>query len=261
MFKIGVLMKYLKITKWDTWQTFRKDRGTPGWIKVWRNLFSKPDWAALTDQEKGQLISMWLAAADNSGKIPNDPKIVQKICHLDQPPDLHRFKALGWLDGQLTDTCQPPMVGDRPANGRQAGTQEKRREENKNTLGISANAQKEWFEEIWNLYPRKLKRAVAYDRFKKNIKTIEDFENIKLALPNYIKDTEHQRQNGHPDLAWQHGSTWFHKNWRDYVDLKQSDKAQPKPPGGSDWKKQFAGERVAPEKTKKFIKDFTDGLK
>ncbi len=232
-------MKYLKISNWDTWQTFRKDRGTPGWIKVWRNLFSKPDWTTLTDQEKGQLISMWLVAADRKGKIPNDPQIVQKICQLDQAPDLHRFKALGWVDGQVADACQPHQGGTRPATGNQVVAQrrveESRVEESrvdKKTLVSKADLWK-WqegaFEILWKQYPRRLKKAGAFARFKNQIKTGEDFDNIKKALVNYKLDTEHQRENGHPDLAWQHGATWFNKNWIDYVNYeKPTTGAKPK---------------------------------
>lgn len=95
-------MKYLKIKGWDRWQTFRKDRGTPPWIKVYRNLFSNPDWMELTDCEKGQLVSMWIAAADKSGKLSINSKIIQKTCFLDEPPNLQRFKDLGFLDGNMT---------------------------------------------------------------------------------------------------------------------------------------------------------------
>lgn len=95
------------------------------------------------------------------------------------------------------------------------------------------------FADIWDNYPRKLKRAVAYKKFIAQIKTPEDYKNITMALVNYKADVEHQRKNGHRDLAWQHGGTWFFRNWLDYVDLKPADNGQPKPnPSGQDWKKQ-----------------------
>lgn len=107
-------MNYLTIKDWQEWQSYRKDRGTPPWIKVHRCLLSNPKWAILSDAEKGQLISIWIVAADNGGQIPNDGNIVRKICQLDTPPNMNKFKDLKFfeqddcqLDANLTPTCQP----------------------------------------------------------------------------------------------------------------------------------------------------------
>ena len=100
----------MKISKWDQWQTFRKDRGTPPWIKVYRNLLSNEEWVELSDEEKGQLVSIWLLAADKGGEIPDSPKTIQRMAMLDKPPKLNKFIELGFLesnDSQVTTTCQP----------------------------------------------------------------------------------------------------------------------------------------------------------
>ena len=91
------------ITNWDKWQTFRKDRGTPPWIKIYRNLLSNEQWVELTDSEKGQLISIWILAADKNGHIPDSPKMIQRMAMLDKAPNLNKFIELGFL----TTTCQP----------------------------------------------------------------------------------------------------------------------------------------------------------
>ena len=93
----------MKIKNWDRWQTYRKDRGTPPWIKVHRNLFSNPEWAELTDAEKGQLVSIWVLAADKSGEIPGSSVAIQKMCALDAKPNLSKFIDLGFLESD----CQP----------------------------------------------------------------------------------------------------------------------------------------------------------
>ena len=103
-------MNFLSITDWDKWQTYRKDRGTPPWIKVYRNLMTDPQWAILSDAEKGQLVSLWICAADRDGIIPADKKILKKICCLDVEPNLKKFIQLQFLtdhDNQMTTTCQP----------------------------------------------------------------------------------------------------------------------------------------------------------
>ena len=93
----------MKISNWDIWQTFRKDRGTPPWIKVYRNLLSNEQWVELSDSEKGQLVSIWILAADKDGTIPDSPKMIQRMAMLDSKPNLSKFIDLGFM----TTTCQP----------------------------------------------------------------------------------------------------------------------------------------------------------
>lgn len=99
---LGVFIM-LEVSGWERWQTYRKDRGTPPWVKVYRNLLSNPEWAELTDSEKGQLVSIWLVAADKQGLIPKNPRVIRKICLLDDDPNINKFIDLGFL----TTACQP----------------------------------------------------------------------------------------------------------------------------------------------------------
>ena len=104
----------MQISNWDTWQSYRSDRGAPPWIKVHRNLMTNADWAVLSDAEKGQLISLWIVAADKGGQLPDDAKVLRKICQLDDAPDIEKFKELGFIeatcnpdDAKVTPKCQP----------------------------------------------------------------------------------------------------------------------------------------------------------
>lgn len=104
----------MKIRDWETWQCYRRDRGTPPWIKVHRNLLSNQKWAKLSDAEKGQLVSLWIVAADSNGILPDDPKVLKKICQLDDEPNIKLFIELGLVvtsgchDGvTMASTCQP----------------------------------------------------------------------------------------------------------------------------------------------------------
>jgi hypothetical protein len=90
-------LSQLAIHNWNNWQTFRKDRGTPPWIKIHRAVMTNRKWAVLSDAEKGQLVSMWIAAADNDGHLPADPVLIRKICQLDNAPDLAKFQELGLI--------------------------------------------------------------------------------------------------------------------------------------------------------------------
>jgi len=91
-------MKMASIRNWSRWQTYRSDRGLPPWIKLHRSLLRNADWIRLSDAEKGQLVSMWILAAENDGKIPNDPDLVRRLCCLEKVPDFKLFKDSGFLD-------------------------------------------------------------------------------------------------------------------------------------------------------------------
>lgn len=93
----------MEVANWDKWQSFRKDRGTPPWIKIYRNLLSNQEWVELSDCEKGQLVSIWILAADKNGSIPDSPKMIQRMAMLDKQPNINKFIELGFL----TTTCQP----------------------------------------------------------------------------------------------------------------------------------------------------------
>lgn len=126
----------MKISNWEEWQSFRKDRGAPPWIKLHRNLLTNKKWAILSDSEKGQLVSLWIIAGDSNGEIPDDPAILRKICQLDQAPNISKFIELGLLtptcqpnDNQMTTTCQP---NDAPEQSRaeESRVEEKREDQN-----------------------------------------------------------------------------------------------------------------------------------
>ena len=53
-----------------------------------------------------RLIGMWLLAADDDGRIPNDSMLVQRLCYMSCEPDLERFIKLGFLDADAKPTAQ-----------------------------------------------------------------------------------------------------------------------------------------------------------
>lgn len=92
-------MDYIKIVNWKRWQSYRSDRSQPPWIKLHRCLMRNLEWLALNDAQKGQLVSLWILAAETKGKIPNNPEVLQKLCFLSKKPDLELFSSLGFIEG------------------------------------------------------------------------------------------------------------------------------------------------------------------
>jgi hypothetical protein len=100
-------MEYIQITNWDKWQSYRKDRGQPPWIKIHRRVMRNPEWVSLSDGERGQLVAMWLLAADHDGVIPASPEVIQKLCFMSKPPNLSKFHELGFL---ASNGCQDGVM-------------------------------------------------------------------------------------------------------------------------------------------------------
>ncbi len=205
-------MKYLKVSRWDEWQTYRKDRSTPPWIKVYRNLLTNPEWITLTDAEKGQLISIWIVAADKKGQIPADAKVLQKMAMLDEPPNLDKLISLGFLVAKrLPKGCQ--LVTEKQKSD--APETETETEIEKHIVHFDSESA---FEEIWPDYPKLVGKEAAKKHFLKAIKSEEDFSKIRVALKNYKAHVNAERIKGFKDLNWQGGSRWFNpREWTSWI--------------------------------------------
>lgn len=103
----------LKIRNWNQWQSYRKDRGQPPWIKIHRRVMHDPNWVALSDAQRGQLIAMWMLAADRDGLLPNplpnstgtdtellsnSAETIRQLCHMKHKPNLKLFIELGFIE-------------------------------------------------------------------------------------------------------------------------------------------------------------------
>ena len=128
-------MTYLQVRNWSKWQSYRNDRGQPPWIKLHRSLLRDPEWIDLPDRYRAHLISIWLLAADRDGQVPNDAKVLQRLCQLDAKPNLKRLQDDGFLTpvGCHSDASPTPERRqlDHPEGGQREdrGREEERREE------------------------------------------------------------------------------------------------------------------------------------
>lgn len=90
-------MEYLKVRNWERWQSYRKDRGPPPWIKLHTRLMHDPQWRGLSDAQRGQLVQLWLLAADRNGLIPADPILCKNLAGLARKPDITAYINAGFL--------------------------------------------------------------------------------------------------------------------------------------------------------------------
>jgi len=205
----------LQVTNWDKWQTFRKDRGTPPWIKVYRNLLTNEQWVDLTDAEKGQLVSIWILAADKDGQIPDNPKMIQRMSMMTSTPNINKFIDLGFL----TPTCQP--VGNHMATNKmnhddnlthqRRGETEKSREDEIRVEEILCDSEiveveSYPFDEFWNLFANK-KALKDCTKIWTKLTNVEKDECIS-AIPKYLNYLTITGYNQLHPKTWLNGKRW-----------------------------------------------------
>jgi hypothetical protein len=190
----------LRLRNWDKWQTYRKDRGAPPWIKVHRGLMGNPDWAVLTDAEKGQLVSLWIIGAEKGGVIPADPRILRKVCMLDDEPNINKFIELGFVenhepqdDAAVASTgCQDDakVTTTRPQDDApEAETEAEAETDISRTIPPrAAKGYTEDFEDAWADYPKREggnPKKSAFKAWNARLKTGATVEELHLGVIRY----------------------------------------------------------------------------
>lgn len=208
-------MDYLAVRNWKTWQTYRNDRGQPPWIKVHRALLRDWEWIGLTDAERGQLVVIWLLAADHDGVVPASPRRLRVLGHMESEPDLDRFIELGFLiqidaetDATVTPSGRHPDV--EPAPKRRPREVQSSSETHcansgdkpdKNCGTGKANGKD--FDRFWQAYPKKINKKKAMLEFRTHNFTTHDVDEL-------IADIKARQAK---DGAWKRGYAPDPKNY------------------------------------------------
>jgi hypothetical protein len=202
-------MEHLRIRNWRKWQSYRSDRGQPPWIKVHRCIMRDPEWVSLTDAERGQLVAMWLLAADHDGVIPASPTVIQKLCYMDTPPNINKFMELYFIDVNKAST------------GRQHDETETETETDKR-IKIKTKYS-DLFLEFWTSYPTKVGKKKASVAWKKIIDPESNLHTILTAIKNQTKEREQKLARGVFIPEWKHPATWLNGEcWEDEVEIDPS---------------------------------------
>ena len=142
----------LRIRNWDKWQSYRRDRGQPPWIKVHRSLMRDMNWVSLSDAQRGQLVAIWMLAADQDGAVPADPAMIKKLCHMDCEPELDFFIDQGFIcrDANMTSPWRQVDFLEKRRIEAEAET-----EENSTVAARPNAADAPQFEELQIIFPRR----------------------------------------------------------------------------------------------------------
>lgn len=207
-------MDYLKICNWDKWQTYRKDRGQPPWIKIHRRVMRNPEWVSLTDSERGQLVAIWLLAADHDGDIPASPDIIQKLCFMTKQPNINKFIDLGFI---MLDGCQ---LGVNLASTGSQHDQPKAKAETETETETEAKADlASSFAKFWKSYPKKTGKGAAQKSWSKITSPKTTLEKILSSLEWQIKSRQWNKEDGQ---YIPNPSTYLNqKRWEDEPNAKK----------------------------------------
>jgi len=200
-------MQMLTVHDWDTHQSYRSDRGQPPWIKIHRAIIRHHKWAKLSDAERGQLVAIWILAADQDGRIPADARLVRKLCYMDDDPNLERFVALGFLDDDVKalDSWRHDDATVTPTR-RQGDAPEERREEEKKNIRVKRSpVYTEGFLKVWAIHNKgpKPKAMEAYARALE----LTDHDTIVDSLRAYVAKFTSTWTGAHLH-RWLEGERW-----------------------------------------------------
>lgn len=153
------IMDLLRVRNWDKWQ-YRSDRKLP-WIRVYRDLLFDPTFLELSDEERGHILCIWLAASANNGCIPSEKNTVKTLINSEKIPNINKFISLQLLE----------IVGKRgrPKKRSQGAPIESRREEIEEKKKTSKKEKKidlpDWLPpEVWKAwedYRREKRKALT----------------------------------------------------------------------------------------------------
>ena len=212
-------MEYLKIANWKRWQTYRTDRGAPPWIKLHRSILRNSDWVMLSDAEKGQLVSLWILAADRGGKIPDDSAVLRSVCGLSKNPDLELFICLGFIEKRRQRDAKVTPSGshrDAPETETEKIKREKKeREERQNPPLVPprGTSDSNGFDQFWKAYPRKVGKGAARKAWSRIRPTQELLQEILNSLAEQKYSDTWVRDAGR---YIPHPTTWLNQErWAD----------------------------------------------
>jgi hypothetical protein len=179
-------MNYLTVRKWDEWQSYRKDRQQPPWIKLHRELLRNPEWISLSDSQRGQLVSIWMLAADKNGRVPDDANLVQRMCYMQKAPDLNLLIDLGFLDARVTPRRRQPDATVTP----QSRVEESRVEESAAAAATpkkGSQVPEKWEPSLETLENLKVKKGFPPAIIASELEKFRDFHQAKGSV---FKDFE-----------------------------------------------------------------------
>lgn len=69
----------MRVKNWEKFQHYKSGRGTPPWVKLYRELLNDKEWFKLSGDASKFLISCWILAAESDGILPDSETLAWRL--------------------------------------------------------------------------------------------------------------------------------------------------------------------------------------
>lgn len=88
-------MQYYYVRNWRRFQHYK--HRNPPWVKLYRDIFTSPDWLQWTDHDRLVALCCLSLASFDGGWLPDDPLWIKHACHLSWRVNLQPLINTGFL--------------------------------------------------------------------------------------------------------------------------------------------------------------------
>jgi hypothetical protein len=232
------MTEYLRIRKWEKWQSYRSDRGQPPWIKVHRQLLRDPNFVSMTDAERGQLMVLWIIAADREGKIPADPQMLRTLGYMSTDVCIQTFVDNGFIE---PDANLTPGRRQHDAPEAEAEAEKKKHMVHAPARTVDAfpvkprqvSGQYQYpapFEQAWAVYPDRdgsNPKVGAYSAFRSRVAGGAVPDQLVRAAEHYRQECQTRQREG-TEFVMQ-AATFYGPSepWREYLEPPKANGKRP----------------------------------
>ena len=89
--------EYLRVRNFERFQHYRDGRAVK-WIKLYTGLLDNYEWSQLPDDAKGHLVAIWILAARNGNRLPNDAEWIRARIGARNPVDVTLLLGVEFLE-------------------------------------------------------------------------------------------------------------------------------------------------------------------
>ena len=198
----------IEFLNWDRYQP-RKDIKNPTWFRINNDLFYDPKLFGISSNNLRVLMYLLCEASrNNNGVITVNFEHLHRIGEIDKKTF---NRAIEYL-------VEKHIVKVRSVRGtytslRITGTTEQDITEQDITKH-NKTPSKTSFDEVYELYPRKIGKKAGEEKYKKSIKTTDQVSQILMAVKNY---SNHCKKSKSDAKYIKHFSTWMN-TWEDWIE-------------------------------------------
>ncbi len=234
-------------------------------------------WSRLTDAEKGQLVSLWIVASSKDGVLPDDPQALQKMCGLDEPPNIPKLIELRFLVHQksskrLARTSNPSIADrdiDRDIDKENPSCSDSKNPESK-PVKYSVwdyNFAERMQKDILDIAPNHNFNGASLKTWANEIRLLQERDRVEpfdiIKIWKWANSDPFWKTNILSPAKLRKQFTQLQLKMNETPKLKQGDGKVP-PPKNTEWKKQLEpqpiGKTVTQSQVKTLLKDLTKGV-